>query len=304
MDDKIINNGELVSTGPMGMTLIRKPREILAEATEAAKALAEVIKNKPKPVIFNGEQYLEFEDWQTCARFYGLTVKIVWTRPIEIGGAMGFEAGAEVIDNRSGMVVSAAEAMCLNDEEKWSKRTKYEWEGKKRIKVGEVAVPMFQLRSMAQTRAGAKALRNVLAWVVVLAGFKPNVAEELTGDESGLQPNPKANVKPPEKKQGAGAATTATAQTEQREPGQDNEPTAGELDVFQKLELTLRRYCGGEEQVMRDLLKELTVFVGSKDGKEHYKLTVDQFARDEKGAKWAGQTLRKLEDKIKKEQGA
>lgn len=115
--------------------------------------------------------------------------------------------------------------------------------------------------------------------------------------------NPKANVKQPEKKQEAGTAADQK-QGEQREPGQDDEPPAGELDVFQKLDLTLRGYCGGEEQVMKDLLKELTVFVGSKDGKEHYKLTVDQFARDEKGAKWAGQTLRKLEEKIKKEQGA
>jgi len=33
---------------------------------------------------------------------------------------------------------------------------------------------------MAQTRAGAKALRNVLAWVAVLAGYKPTPAEEIT----------------------------------------------------------------------------------------------------------------------------
>jgi len=32
---------------------------------------------------------------------------------------------------------------------------------------------------MAQTRACAKALRNVLAWVVVLAGYAPTPAEEM-----------------------------------------------------------------------------------------------------------------------------
>jgi hypothetical protein len=32
---------------------------------------------------------------------------------------------------------------------------------------------------MAQTRAGSKALRNALAWVVVLAGYKPTPAEEM-----------------------------------------------------------------------------------------------------------------------------
>src|SRR3990167_510149 len=33
---------------------------------------------------------------------------------------------------------------------------------------------------MAQTRAGAKALRNRLSWVVVLAGYKSTPAEEMT----------------------------------------------------------------------------------------------------------------------------
>ena len=39
--------------------------------------------------------------------------------------------------------------------------------------------PWFQLASMAQTRAGAKALRNLLARVVVLAGYNPTPAEEM-----------------------------------------------------------------------------------------------------------------------------
>ena len=50
---------------------------------------------------------------------------------------------------------------------------------KEKMCVGEESVPLFQLRSMSQTRACAKALRNALAWVVVLAGFQPTPAEEL-----------------------------------------------------------------------------------------------------------------------------
>jgi hypothetical protein len=65
--------------------------------------------------------------------------------------------------NRDGRVISAAEAMCMRDEPKWTSK------------------PEFQLRSMAQTRASAKALRNVLAWVVVMAGLKPTPAEEMDG---------------------------------------------------------------------------------------------------------------------------
>src|SRR5678816_2244550 len=58
--------------------------------------------------------------------------------------------------------------MCIRDSPK-----------KERVLVGEEGVPSFQLRSMAQTRAASKALRNALAWVVVLAGYRPTPAEEL-----------------------------------------------------------------------------------------------------------------------------
>ena len=58
--------------------------------------------------------------------------------------------------------------------------------GKKRPKkirayVGEEVVPLFQLGSMAQTRANSKVLKNVLSWVVVLAGsgYRTTPAEEL-----------------------------------------------------------------------------------------------------------------------------
>ena len=173
-----------------GMMVSRPPAEVLDEARTAAKALMTVIAQKKKPVIINGEQYLEFEDWQTVARFYGITVKVVKTELLDLGGVKGYEATAEAIRNTDGMVISSADAMCLNDEEKWSTRAKYDYVNGVKVKVSDIPVPLFQLRSMAQTRACAKALRNILAWVVVLAGFKPTPAEEMT---DGLS----ASTKPP-----------------------------------------------------------------------------------------------------------
>ena len=170
------------------LSISRAPSVVLKEAREAAQALRDVISQKDKPVIFNGQQYLEYEDWLLVARFYGVTARVRETRFIQYGDVAGFEASADAILVSSGMAISAAEAMCLNDEERWSARPKYEWQtgedGKrKRVKIGEEPVPLFQLRSMAQTRACAKALRNVLAWVVVLAGYRPTPAEEMTGIE-------------------------------------------------------------------------------------------------------------------------
>jgi hypothetical protein len=149
-----------VYEGMKDMVVARPPEQVLAEAKKAATALKDVVATKHKPVVFNGEQYLEFEDWQTVGRFYGVTAKIITTEFVDFGDAKGFLAKAVAI-RTDGMEVSAAEAMCLNDEGNWKSK------------------PLFQLRSMAQTRACAKALRNVLAWVVVLAGYRPTPAEEM-----------------------------------------------------------------------------------------------------------------------------
>ena len=60
---------------------------ILEQASVAAKALQGVIATKPKRVIIQGKQYLECEDWQTIARFFGCTARLEWTKPVELSGA-------------------------------------------------------------------------------------------------------------------------------------------------------------------------------------------------------------------------
>ena len=137
------------------------PEIVLAEAQKAAAALKKVIQGKPKPVTINGETYLEFEDWQTVGRFYGYTAGAEEAPEfVELGGARGFKATAVALDSR-GIVRSRATAYCMDDEDRWGK------------------APTYQLASMAQTRANAKALRNVLSWVTVLAGYKATPAEEM-----------------------------------------------------------------------------------------------------------------------------
>ncbi len=147
------------------------PKQQMAFAVEAANALMDWVKNKPKPVMINGEQYLEFGDWQILARFYGATVGVEWARPYEEEGKqIGWEARAVVY--RDGVVISAAEAMCTNKEKRWGTRRDYK-SGK------DVDVDDFQRRSMAQTRASAKALRQAFGWVAELAGLKSTPAEEM-----------------------------------------------------------------------------------------------------------------------------
>ena len=65
---------------------------------------------------------------------------------------IGFVARAEARQN--GNVLSAAEAECMMDEPNWRKK------------------PRFQVRSMAETRACARVLRQCLQWVVKLPDEK------------------------------------------------------------------------------------------------------------------------------------
>lgn len=174
-------------TGQVLPELVRDPVEVLENARTAAKALMTVVEQKKHPVIMNGEQYLEFEDWQTVGQFYGYAVKTLDAIPVEVNDSKGAKAAALLINMKTGEVVGGAEAYCMRDEPKWNTRPKYEYQGegedRKRVQVGEEPVPWFQLASMAQTRAGAKAYRNRLAWVAVLAGYRPTPAEEMLGEE-------------------------------------------------------------------------------------------------------------------------
>lgn len=188
----------------------REPSLVLEEARKAAVALKDVMDKKPQKFMIGDEQYLEFEDWQTIGKFYGVTCcEEGEPQYVELAGLHGFKANSVAL--HSGNTISRATAFCLSDEEKWGERNKYAWAyclksggtsvedpgpteliwipnpnkpgrsvpKKERILVGKEKVPLFQLASMAQTRANAKALRNVLSWVVVLAGYKPTPAEEL-----------------------------------------------------------------------------------------------------------------------------
>jgi hypothetical protein len=159
----------VVMEQPVLLSVQGRPEQVLADAASAARALKSVIDGKANPVRMNGKTYLEFEDWQTVGRFYGVAVRVVQSKPIlddpvegqKPRGNKGWEARAEVVNLATNQVISQAESMCGRDEPRWAAREE------------------FQIRSMAQTRACAKALRNCLAWVVVLAGFGATPAEEL-----------------------------------------------------------------------------------------------------------------------------
>ena len=191
---------------------IHDPQKIIDNASQAAKVLKSVVDQAKLAKKLGGDkEHLFFEAWQTVAGFYGATPKIEWAKEIvdsQTGAITGYNSRAVVL--LGGQTIGAAEARCSRDEEKWNTRSKYEyhymkksgglsrddpgkneliWEKKgdksfpkkQKVEIGKELVPLFQLESMSQTRAMAKALRSCYAWVVVLAGYAPTPVEEMDG---------------------------------------------------------------------------------------------------------------------------
>lgn len=149
--------GEVMEIG-----LQKTPDEIILDASEAARTLKKLIdSNTQKPLVFNKKQYLEYPHWQTIGKFFHTAAATGDAEFVEVGGVKGFKASGRVIDEKTGLVVGGAEAFCLVDEPNWKHK------------------PLFQLASMAQTRAACKALSNKYRYVAILAGYEPTPAEEV-----------------------------------------------------------------------------------------------------------------------------
>ena len=147
------------------LTLVEEnPEEVITTARLAAQQLTNIVKTRENKLVVGGKQYLFFEDWQMLGRFYGVSARVISTEEIiKQNKPVGYLAKAAAV--HQGYEVSTAEAECTIKEPNWANK------------------PMFQLRSMAQTRACARALRQCLGWIAVLAGYEATAAEEIIPEE-------------------------------------------------------------------------------------------------------------------------
>ena len=58
------------------------PQAQLDFAMKAANALMTAVGQKKNKVMIRGEQYLEYGDWQTLARFFGATASVAWSKKL------------------------------------------------------------------------------------------------------------------------------------------------------------------------------------------------------------------------------
>lgn len=159
------------------------PEERLAQAVSIANTLSSVIEQKNLYVSLSGRRHVLAEGWQVLANLMNVGLEIEWTRPIsnEADAEYGWEARA-IARQQNGQILGSAEAQCCRDEDTWSKRAGY------------------ALRSMAQTRATSRALRQSIGFIVKLSGFDATPAEEMgfaDGEATTPTPTPPKRPAPP-----------------------------------------------------------------------------------------------------------
>ena len=169
-----VEGRELVVTPVTALADSRAPAQIIKDAQERAKVVADIIASQGLFKLIKGKRYVFYEGWCTLAAQYGLVPGIEWSRPLQGGG---FEAKAELRRMDTGVVVATADAECgTAGDGEWCERASY------------------AQRSMAETRAVSKVCRVALSWVIVLAGYAATPAEEVP--DGGFDNRPSAPAKP------------------------------------------------------------------------------------------------------------
>lgn len=162
-------------TSTPNSTSIDKPVQVheaigMDKAKDTGKLLGEFVKSNNLSANIAGKNFIMVEGWQFVGAQLGLTDVVIScdevTDPSTIGEAKKetkYRAVVEIV-NQQGTVVSRGFAWCSNNE---SKKKSFD---------------EYAIASMAQTRAIGKAYRNILSWIVKMAGYEATPAEEIDRD--------------------------------------------------------------------------------------------------------------------------
>lgn len=126
-----------------------------------------------------GKNYAHVEGWQFAGGLMGLYPRIAGVENLSNDKEIKWKADVEIVRMKDDKVISKGFALCSNKESK------------------KKGFDEYAILSMAQTRAIGKAYRNVIGWVMKLAGYEATPNEEMVkmGEEIKNQPIPKAPVK-------------------------------------------------------------------------------------------------------------
>lgn len=137
---------------------LARPQEMQA----MAKVLKQHILDHKLYTNIQGKNYVHVEGWQFAGGMMGTFPRIVRVEKLESGAWL---AEAEIVQLTTQKIISRGFAICSKTESK------------------KKGFDEYAILSMAQTRAIGKGYRNLIAWVMKLAGYESTPAEEVKADE-------------------------------------------------------------------------------------------------------------------------
>jgi hypothetical protein len=154
---------------------LTQPKQIV----EMAEVLKQHVVQQKLYTNIVGKNYAHVEGWQFAGGLMGLFPRIVAVENLSNDKETKWKADVEIVNIKDGSVVSRGFAVCS------SKETK------------KKAFDEYAILSMAQTRAIGKAYRNIIGWVMKLAGYEATPSEEMTkaGETVVNKPVPEAPTK-------------------------------------------------------------------------------------------------------------
>lgn len=145
-------------------TAVAKLEHYDIEAPDRMAKMAEVLK---RHVVghklytnIRGKNYAHVEGWQFAGGLMGLFPLVAGVENLSGGSEIKWKATVE-ITNKEGRVMSRGFAVCSSKE------------------ASKKSFDEYAILSMAQTRAVGKAYRNLVGWVMKLAGYEGTPSEEM-----------------------------------------------------------------------------------------------------------------------------
>jgi len=128
---------------------------------DLAVDLAKFIKDNKLYQNIQGKEYVNVEGWQYAGARLGIVPVLKAVNNIGTPEEVKYNAAIDLIDIKSGLNMGGGFAVCSNKEQ------------------GKKYYQEYAIASMAQTRAVGKAYRNLLSYLIRLAGYEPTPAEEM-----------------------------------------------------------------------------------------------------------------------------
>lgn len=133
----------------------------IKDMTSMAKVLKSHVVSHKLYSNIKGKNYAHVEGWQFAGGLMGLYPRVTAIHDLSSDKEFKWRADVEIIESKSGKVVANGFALCSN---------------KEAIKK---SFDEYAVLSMAQTRAIGKAYRNLIGWVMKLAGYEGTPLEEM-----------------------------------------------------------------------------------------------------------------------------